>query len=269
MTIRLRDIWPISEVETYKLHFARWNQESQPLDVWLRDRKEWQGWQEYRPARNDFNRPLILSVMQFYHEPDTWLFGGIYRVLERLPDRYVVDLESEGAAFIGRLKLRSDYKQRATRVNFENHYASFEVAEILPEPYSGRSFPGFEGVDLSFEELEGLVRKGRSDWRSALQSVKGIYLITDASRRRRYVGAAYGDGGIWSRWCAYVETGHGGNVELRQLLEDAGIEHFRGSLRFALLETRSVATSDDIILQRETFWKQILLTRGEEGYNRN
>ena len=207
--------------------------------------------------------------MQFHHEPDTWLFCGVYRVLERLPDRYVVELEREGAAFIGRLKLRSHDKQRATRVNFENHSPSFEVAEILPEPCSGRPFPDFEGVHLSFEELERLVRKGRSDWRSALQSVKGIDLITDASRRRRYVGTAYGDAGIWSRWCTYVETGHGGNVELRHLLEEAGIKHFRGSLRFALLETRSVATPDDIILQRETFWKQILLTRGDKGFNRN
>ena len=52
----------------------------------------------------------------------------------------------------------------AARVNFENHYQNFEVQEILREPYSGRAFPGFEDIDLSFEELETLVRNDRPDW---------------------------------------------------------------------------------------------------------
>ena len=48
-----------------------------------------------------------------------------------------------GKGFIGRLKLRSPYRGRTTRANFENHYASFEVQEILREAYSGRQFPGY------------------------------------------------------------------------------------------------------------------------------
>ncbi len=42
MTILLRDILPISAPETYKIHFARWNRENEPLEVWARDRDEWQ-----------------------------------------------------------------------------------------------------------------------------------------------------------------------------------------------------------------------------------
>ncbi|WP_158810901.1 hypothetical protein [Beijerinckia sp. L45] len=65
--------------------------------------------------------------------------------------------------------------------------------------YSGRAFPGFDDIDLSFDELETLVRRSRPDWRAALQSMKGIYLITDTKTGRRYVCSAYGDQGIWSR----------------------------------------------------------------------
>lgn len=65
--LTLGDIWPISNLGDYKLHFARWNGDTQPLDVWVRDKNEWQGWQEYWPKRNDFNRPYIFSLMQFYH----------------------------------------------------------------------------------------------------------------------------------------------------------------------------------------------------------
>jgi hypothetical protein len=144
MTIGLSDIWPIAAPENYKLHFARWNGKNQPLEVWVRNKREWQGWQEYRPARDEFNRPFVFSLIQFYHEPDIWLFGGVFRVSQRHHERYEVELSDEGAGFLGRLKLRSTYQNRATRVRFENHYPSLEVQEVLREPYSGRSFPGFE-----------------------------------------------------------------------------------------------------------------------------
>jgi hypothetical protein len=269
MTIRLRDIWPIAVPEALKLHFARWNGESQPLEVWARDRAAWQLWQEYRPARNDFNRPFIFALAQFYHEPDVWLFGGVYRVLARHSDRYEVELDDEGKEFIGRLKLRLIYRERATRVKFENHYGALEVQEILREPFSGQSFPGYEDIDLSFEELETLVRNSRPDWRAPLASVKGVYLISDVITGKRYIGSAYGDQGVWSRWCEYVASGHGGNIELRALVSDPTLEYCRKAFRFALLEHRPAPTPDEVILAREAFWKRILLTRGEQGLNRN
>lgn len=269
MSIRLRDIWPIANLTNYKVHFARWNKRDQPLEVWVRDRREWQRWQEHRPRRNDFNRPLIFSLMQFYHEPDMWLFGGVFRVLARHDDRYDVELSKDGSEFIGRLKLRSHYRDRGTRVNFENHYPDLEVQEILREPYSGRPFPGYDDIDLSFEELESLVRNNRPDWRAALESVKGIYLITDIKTSRHYVGSAYGDQGVWSRWCSYIASGHGGNVELKTLVSDPSLAYCRSHFRFALLEHRSARTPDEAVLAREAFWKRLLLTRGDQGLNRN
>lgn len=269
MTILLRDIWPIAEPTAFKAHFARWNGEHQPLEVWVRDRGEWQEWQAYRPTRDDFNRPLIFSIMQFYHEPDIWLFGGVFRVEERRSDRYDVALTDQGAEFIGRLKLRSSYRSRQTRVNFENHFENLEVQELLREPYSGRSFPGFENIALSFEELEALVHSSRPDWRASLSSVKGVYLISDILTGKRYVGSAYGEGGVWSRWCEYVATGHGGNVELRKLVTDPTLAYCRRAFRFALLEYRPSLTPDQSILDREVFWKKILLARGDYGLSRN
>lgn len=84
MPIKLRDIWVPENTEDYKVHFARYDGDVQPLEVWARSPEDWRGWQEYWPGRNDFNRTYIFALMQFYHETDAWLFGGIYRVLERL-----------------------------------------------------------------------------------------------------------------------------------------------------------------------------------------
>ena len=269
MTITLADIWPAANPSDYKAHFARWNKSDQPLEVFVRDRAEWQGWQEFWPGRHDFNRPHIFSLMRFYHEPDIWLFGGIYDVIAFHGDYYEVNLSGRGVGMIGRLKLRHPYTDRTTRANFERHYAAMEVQEILREPYTGRRFPGYDGIDLSFEELEALVKNARQDWMAALESTKGIYLISDIKTGKRYVGSAYGDHGIWSRGGAYVGSGHGGNVELRALVTDPTLAYSRANFRFALLEHRSSRTEDKVIIDRESFWKRILLTRGDHGLNRN
>ena len=39
MTIQLSEIWSIAEPQSYKLHFARWNGENQPLEVWAKDKQ--------------------------------------------------------------------------------------------------------------------------------------------------------------------------------------------------------------------------------------
>lgn len=267
MTITLQDIWPIKNPNDYKVHFARWSGENQPLDVWVRNKGEWQGWQEYWPGRHDFNRKYIFALAQFYHETDIWLFGGVFRVVAFHNDRYEVELTDMGKGMIGRLKLRSPYRDRTTRVKLEHHYSTFEVQEILREPYSGRLFPGYEDINLSFGELETLVRNELPDWKAALESSKGVYLITDAKTHRRYVGAAYGEHGIWQRWCSYIASGHGGNAELRSLVSDPSLDYCRKHFWFALLEHRPSRTSDEVVIARESFWKQILLTRSE--LNRN
>ncbi len=137
-TIDLRDIWQIENVEDYKVHFARRNkEETEPLDDWVSNSQNWQSWQESRPKKNAFNREFIFSLMRFYHEPDIWLFGGIFRVLKVHENRYEVKLTPQLENFIGRLKLRSSYRNRPARVNFENHVGNLIVQEILRERYSG------------------------------------------------------------------------------------------------------------------------------------
>jgi len=273
--ILLRDIWPIGNLTDYKIHFGRWNKREQPLDVWLKGHCHWKGWQQYYPGRNDFNRQFIFSLMDFYHEEDSWLFGGVFEVTARhLGEGYEVAPTDIGASFIGRLKLYCPYRGRTTRVKLENHFDTFRVSEILREPYTGRQFPGYEGIHLSFGELESMVRNERADWKAALSSVKGVYLVTDRNTRKRYVGSAYaekGEGGIWSRWHQYVDYCHGNNKGLKELLH--GKEDSRAycskNFWFSLLEHRPMHTPDSEIVARESFWKAILMSRGEDGLNWN
>ena len=150
----------------------------------------------------------------------------------------------------------------------EKYYGRFKVKEILPESYEGRAFPGFEEIDMSFEELDAIVSKGRIDWKTALESIKGVYIITDTKTGKRYVGAAYGGEGVWSRWAAYIERAW------RQCRDSKaagryGIDYCQKHFRFALLEHRAFNTPDEKILAREMYWKTILMTKGTMGLNRN
>jgi hypothetical protein len=273
--LHLCDLWRPENIRKYKVHFARWNGDSQPLRVLARSLDEWRGWQEWYPNKNDFNRPYIFSLAQMPGAKDYWMFGGIWNVngTEVRSDGrtyYQVTPSDDLRSLIGRLKLYRVHKQRGTRLNLEGHYKNFVVSEILPDQYTGRSFPGYESVNLSFQELEGLMSHNRQDWATALGHVKGVYLITDTNSQRRYVGSAYGDWGVWSRWRVYTEIGHGGNAGIRDLLKDHDLDYCRRYFRFTLLEHHDARTDDTIILGREAYWKQVLDTRNvETGLNRN
>ena len=271
MRIMLQHIWPIENASDFKVHFARFNKHSEPLDVFAQDRDGWTGWQRHRSRKDRFNRPFIFSLAKYYHETDIWLFGGVYKVMKRHEDWYEVELTTQGACFIGRLKLHSPYRAMNASVRLENQYADFEVREVLREPYTGRAFSGFQNIDLSFLELEALVRNERPDWRVPLESVAGIYLIAvrKAGTIRRYVGAAYGGQGVWSRWANYVDTGHGQTAELRRLVGEKGIDYCRQHFRFALLEHMAITTPIATVQAREKHWKQVLGTGGPDDLNRN
>ena len=273
-SIQLEHIWQIENPGRYKLHFARWNGKKQPLQDWAEDHDNWFGWQQYWPGRNDFNRQFIFSLMDYYHETDTWLFGGVFEVTGlsdwRDSKRYEVELTDQGASLIGRLKLRSSYRDRTTRVNFENHYSKLEVGEILSEPYTGQVFPGFEKINHSFTELAHIWTIQKSDWKIALRNLKGVYLITDISNGKNYVGSAYGDGRIWSRWGDYLlGGGHGGNAGLKSLLAaKGGVVYAQANFRFSLMEVWAREVPDETIIGRESYWKDVLRSR-EHGYNEN
>lgn len=273
MSISLPSILSIAEPQKYKAHLACWNQHDQPLDVFVRDREEWHSWNTWRSKKDDFNRDYIFSLIDFYPESETWLFGGIYKVLSRSGQNYshsyVVELDAVGAELIGRLKIRMKRPGRVKAVRFERYFSEMEVSEILKEPYSGERFCGYENIAHDFHQLEAIFRASRADWRAALESVKGVYLIVDKSNGKKYVGSAYGDSGIWSRWACYIGTGHGWNDELTKVIDAEGIDYARKNFRISLLEYRPMRADDKVLIEREGYWKEAVLSRGKHGYNKN
>jgi len=257
----------------FKVHFAVWNGIKQPIDVLATNQEEWQGWNSWRSVKDDFNREFVFSVAQDKHDATLWLFGGMWEVLERRPEQqahsYTVALRDDlMGPFIRRLYIRHKRTGRNIRRTMESVLPTMTVSSILEEPFAGDPFPGHDRINHSLADLQAVVAQARADWRIALESMKGVYVIHDKETGQRYVGSAYGDTGVWQRWATYAATLHGGNVGLRELVEEKGEEYYRTNMRFALLEYWSMRTGDDHVLERESYWKEVLHARSL-GHNRN
>lgn len=126
--------------------------------------------------------------------------------------------------------------------------------------------PGFNKVKISNSKLKTIINNQEKTWKGALSNIKGIYLITDQSNGKQYVGSATGNDGIWNRWASYSTDGHGGNVELKRVLKQDPDRYKQ--FQYSILEIADNHTSDQDIINRESFWKEVLGTR-KFGYNAN
>lgn len=263
----------IDDPRNFKLHAARWSGEDQPLDVYVRNKREWFEWNMWRNKNNEFSRKYIFSLIDFYHESDMWLFGGIYEVLKRnniqCSHRYEIKELHEYSDYVGRLKVKLEKPSRGRAFYLENHIDKMKISEILKQPYSGEAFPGYEKINHEFRKLIPIFENENLDWKAALENVKGVYVVTDKYNGKKYIGSAYGDSGIWSRWSCYMLTGHGGNDELVELIEKEGHEYASNNFILSLIEYRPMKTDDKVIIEREGYWKEVFLSRGKFGYNKN
>ena len=271
-SIKLSSIFPDLESEKYKLHFAKKAPNGkEPLDVYKKGMDEWEKWNSYSGGKNWFNREYVFSLIDFYPEENTWLFGGVWELVStdwRKAHPYELKQVSRFSPFVGRLKIKYEYKDRATRVKMENHFNGMIVKEILEEPYYTDAFPGYENVDISFEVLQSIIKKRPTEWASAL-SAKGIYLITDTKTGKRFVGKADGEHGFWQRWRSYIRNGHGKDVDLKNLVKNNDFEYVKKNFKFTILEVVSGDALDEIN-KRESYWKEVLMTREEKfGHNKN
>ena len=141
-----------------------------------------------------------------------------------------------------------------------------EVVEVLPRGYV--KFPGFLDFILRFDELKTVIENptANREWHRMLGLVAGVYLILDTATGRQYVGSAYGDGGIISRWSQYARTGHGGNAQLKSLLSER--PNARNDLRFSVLQTLSPSLTAREVIACEQLHKEKLGTRAH-GLNSN
>lgn len=121
-------------------------------------------------------------------------------------------------------------------------------------------FSGFENLILTYDELKEIISNPTiyEAWHIALSSVNAIYLIVDRETGKQYIGSAYGKDGLLGRWSCYVNSLHGHNKRMKELM-CAYPERYR-YFQFSILQILPKTVTDDEVIQTETLYKKKLLT---------
>lgn len=253
-----------------KVHLAGYTGEWHPIDSYLAGSfDEFQSWQ----TKANFERKYIVALIQL-SKPNKWLFAGAFysqgyeyhedgnlykykttemELLKQFSGRVVVDFQRSG---------------RQSYLNAENWTDTMFISEIYAERMVVEEFKSYNYTSISKKTLDIIVQQDVISWKSALSAVCGVYLITDKAIGKLYVGSATGNGGFWQRWSQYSFDGHGGNIELRKLVKQKGIEYVNQNFQYSIIETVDNHTNEEDIRKRESYWKNVLLSR-DFGYNSN
>jgi predicted GIY-YIG superfamily endonuclease len=167
----------------------------------------------------------------------------------------------------GRLVVSFKRTGRQSYLKADKWTNEIKVSELMPKKMVVKKFYGYNNILISKKELELIIDQSIESWKGALSNVSGVYLITDKKTGKLYVGSATGENGIWSRWSEYSKNGHGGNKNLIKILKDEG-DKYSDNFQYSVLEIADTHSSDEDVLKRESYWKNVLCSR-DYGYNAN
>jgi len=269
-SIKLNDILQLENLKNVKVRFNlmfehNWN----PIEVFknnqLKTLLNGQYW-NYNKNKSYKEGQITLGFIRIKKNESFWLFFHIGRVTNDLNIFNGVGYEYETLLeyekYFGRLIIKFKNTSQNMIRNAESVLADCEVTQILPDVFDNDIFPGYDKINISWNELSRVLEK--DTWKTALENQKGVYLITDSFNGKRYVGSAYGDEMILNRWKSYVKNGHGSNKELL----DIDFKHIKDYFRYSILDIYKSTTDMQTIIERESWWKEVLLSR-RFGYNAN
>lgn len=273
--IKLNDLLHLTDEQASKakVKFNRDNGYDNPIDIYESNpdliNKQWLYWRN----KNRYFDVGQIAICLVKIRSEYWLLTTIDTVVEELNVLNGINYKgtplSEYQKYFGRTIIKFHKSFQTQGVNYSTIADELEVCQILPDTFDDDDFPGYDKVNLSYNQLKSILDRGKKDWIAALKSQKAVYLITDTNNGKLYVGSATSSYGmLLQRWSNYVSNGHGGNKELKRIVDSEGIEYVQSYFRYTILENYNSKVDDAVVLERESWWKNILLTR-TFGYNDN
>ncbi len=206
----------------------------------------------YKVIREIADVPELIPIN---HPHPEWFKGeGSFYILEEVSEFK----DYEGRLIIDWGKSTRKWHQKGTT----------EKPIVAIQANQKRIFSGFENIMLTYTELKEIIEDSITydSWHIALSSVYAIYLITDTTTGKQYVGSAYNKGGLLGRWRVYIETGHGNNKAMVELLNE--FPNRKWQFEFSILQILPKNLSAEEVANAENLWKEKLHTR-EFGMNSN
>ena len=275
MEIKINDLLKFNEdmMDNIKIRFNQSSPTDNPLDLYQKDPEivntRWLFWR----TQVKFFKEGQIAISFLKLTADTWLLTTIKKVTKDLDVENNICYEGEELEeykkYYGRVIVKYHKTFQTQGIYYKKIYDELVVNQILPATFDGYDFPGYDKVRLSFEQLEGIILHHKKDWVAALENQKAVYLITDTNNGKLYVGSATSEHGmLLQRWKNYVKDGHGGNVDLKALVEKEGFDYVKKNFQYSILENYNAKVDDHVILERESWWKDILQSK-KHGYNKN
>jgi hypothetical protein len=267
MKILLNDILNIQNLENVKIRLVMRSGGFDPITIYKETPKKlidtdlmW----NYNKKKSFQTGDIVIGLAKI--KSDNWLMFGVVEITKDLNINngpgYKNSILKEYEKYFGRVVIKYHNSSQALVRKAITMINECEISKILDDLFDNDIFPGYENVNLSWEELRRVLEK--DSWKTALENQKGVYLITDSQNGKMYVGSAYGKDMIGGRWGDYIKTGHGGNEDLKKL----SFEYIKKYFHYSILDIFRSTVDDERIIQRESWWKDTLQTR-EFGYNNN
>lgn len=262
----------VSDVRLLRHKDSRAEKERTPYKLWRDNRPMFDVYQSTQGVVHESKLQASYWASFVGTPNDETLFVGIYMVKEKrllghdAPKPHMEGVDIAGSCHIYELVLEKSlddligkliidwglgdraWIQRADRQD----KAIIELRPDFKEP----DFPGFLDFITPLSKVSNLPK----GWITALESSRGIYLLTCPKTKEQYVGSATGEGGFWKRWQDYFKSGDGGNVALKSR------DH--SDYQISILEVVGTSATQEDVLQMESLWKAKLQSR-EMGLNRN
>ena len=256
-----------------KVKFNQHNGYNDPMELYLQEpdtvNTQWLFWRTKQRYFNVGQIAICLLKLSY----DTWLLTTIKRVTKELGVYDGINYEGEELEeyrqYYGRVIIKYHKTAQTQGMFYSTVQKDLEVLQLLPAAFDGEEFPGYDNVRLSYLQLAAIIQRRKQSWVAALENQKAVYLITDTSNGKLYVGSATSDKGmLLARWSSYVENGHGFNKELIALVREKGLEYVQQYFQYSILENYNARIDDHVVLKRESWWKETLQSR-KFGYNDN
>jgi hypothetical protein len=200
---------------------------------------------------------------------------GVYRVLGKRDGRKVPSppgcpSEVGEGRWYYELERESGYEDLENRAVIEwgkgalawvQWLSNKEIVELLPKGQLRPPFRDYLEFTLTHAELTDLYlhADANREWRARLAAVAGVYLILATTSGAQYVGSAHGSEGIWGRWAAYAQNGHGGNLMLKKLI--ATDSAYPGAFSYSILQILPKTLARSEVLEWESRYKEKLGSR--------
>lgn len=204
-------------------------------------------------------------------------FHAIYKVGGSIPDTIdnmpVGMPESEAKEFKGenaifeltKVDLLKEFENKLTidwgySARMWHQKGTTEKSIISIQPDEKKVFTGFESLVKTYDELREIIENKEvyETWHTALSSVYAVYLIVDTETGKQYVGSAYGENGLLGRWSKYIQTRHGNNKEMKQVICKYPERYH--AFQFSVLQILPKTLTDDEVVRIENLWKNKLLS---------